>query len=226
MRQTVSLFDCDGTLYAAQFGRGLLAYMSSHDHRKRAMSYYTALLPFFLLRKLRLIDAEAFNRPVIANLGRLIAGWDLETGRQAFEWVLREYLWPTRNPEVLERLAEDQAKNHRIVILSGVLTPVLQMIGDQLRVSDVVGTRPEVVDGQYNGRIVPPVVTGREKLPVLRKYFSERGIDVDWPSSFAYADSAYDRQVLEIFGNPVAVHPDPGLLSLAEAKGWEVLGAP
>lgn len=223
MRTTLSLFDCDGTLFTAQFGRGLLAYVHSHASRRRALSYYAAVLPLYVLRKLRLISAEDFNRPVIANLGRLIAGWDLDKGRQAFEWVLHEYLWPTRNPAVLERLAEHQARNHRVVLLSGIFVPCLQILGGQLGAREVIGTEPEVLDGKYTGRILPPVVTGREKLPVLRKYIAELGLDVDWGSSYAYADSAYDRQVLEACGNPVAVHPDPGLFAIAEANGWEVL---
>lgn len=223
MRLTVALFDCDGTLFAAQFGWGLLSYVNSHASRNRALSYYAALLPYYALRKAHLIDAETFNRPVIANLGRLIAGWDLDRGRQAFEWVLNEYLWPTRNEEVLKRLADHQAKDHRIVILSGILTPCLLLIGKQLGVTDIIGTEPEVHDGKYTGRIIPPIVTGREKLPALRKYFADAGEEVDWQSSSAYADSEYDHQVLEAFGKPVAVNPDPGLSALAEAKAWEVL---
>ena len=221
----VSLFDCDGTLYAAQFGRGLLKYANSHGFGRRVRTYYAGLLPRFLLRRLRLIEKEDLNRPAIANLGRLIAGWELQEGEAAFEWVAYEYLLPTKRPDALARLYSHQAQQHRVILLSGVFNPCLELIGAQLGVTDVIGTRLEVREGKYTGSIVRPVVTGKDKLPMVREFFATRGLDVDWQASYAYADSTYDRSILEAVGNPVAVHPDPGLLALARARRWEVIGS-
>jgi HAD superfamily hydrolase (TIGR01490 family) len=220
----VSIFDCDGTLYSAQFGRGMLKYMGSKGYKGRVRAYYAALLPRFLLRKLRLISKESFNRPTIAGLGRLIAGWDLQMGAAAFEWVAHEYLLPTKREPVLARLRSHQAEGHRIVLVSGVFTPCLELMGDEFGVRDLIGTKVEVRDGVYSGAIIPPVITGRAKLPMIREFIAAQGWEVDWKASYAYADSIYDRWVLEAVGNPAAVHPDPELLALARERDWEVIG--
>ncbi len=219
-----SIFDCDGTLYSAQFGRGLLRYVNSRGFKGRVRAYYAALLPRYLLRKLRLIPEEDLKRPVIANLSRLIAGWNLEMGAAAFEWVAYEFLLPTKRHDVLARLKNHQTDQHLVVLLSGVFLPCLELIGADLNVTNLIGTRVDVRDGRYSGRIVPPVVTGTDKLPLVREFFATRQIEVDWGASYAYADSIHDRLVLDAVGNPVAVHPDSELLALARERNWEVVG--
>ena len=221
----VSIFDCDGTLYSAQFGRGLLQYVGSRGFNSRVRAYYAALLPRYLLRKIGLIPEEDLNRPAIANLGRLIAGWDLDMGAAAFEWVAYEYLLPTKRNHVLSRLDSHQTDQHLVILLSGVFMPCLDLIGAELDVTDLVGTRVDVQDSRYSGDIVPPVITGRDKLPMIQEFFKVRDINIDWKASYAYADSIHDRPVLEAVGNPVAVHPDSELLALARERNWEVLGS-
>lgn len=219
----VALFDCDGTLYAAQFGRGLLEYAASRGFGGRVRSYYAALLPRYLLRKARLIDEQALNRPAIANLGRLIAGWDQQAGAAAFAWVADQYLMPTKRAEVLARLSSHISAGLRVVLLSGVFEPCLGHIAAQLGVTDLIGTRLEVMDGRYTGNIIPPVITGRDKLPTAIDFFASRDLQVDWGASYAYADSSHDSSILEAVGNPVAVYPDAELLALAQARKWPVI---
>jgi HAD superfamily hydrolase (TIGR01490 family) len=221
----VSIFDCDGTLYSAQFGRGLLRYVGSRGFKSRVRAYYASLLPRYLLRKFHLIPEEDLNRPAIANLGRLIAGWDVDMGAAAFEWVACEYLLPSKRKHVLARLEKHQANQHLVVLLSGVFVPCLELIGSELGVADLVGTRIGVKDGKYSGDILPPVITGKDKLPKVQKFFADRDLNVDWKASYAYADSIHDIPVLGAVGNPVVVHPDPDLLALARERSWEVIGS-
>jgi HAD superfamily hydrolase (TIGR01490 family) len=220
----VSVFDCDGTLYSAQFGYGMLRYCRDHGYVGRVRAYYLSILPRYLLRRLRLIKAEALNRPVVANLARLIAGWDTEQANAIFEWVAHQYLLPSRRPRVIARLNEHLALGHRVILLTGVYQPCLQILGRYLGVSDLIGSRVEIVDGRYTGGCVLPVVTGSDKLPYLMQYCEANGLDVDWGSSYAYADSGTDGAVLQAVGTPVAVHPDAPLRSMAIENDWEVIG--
>lgn len=225
MDMIASIFDCDGTLYAAQFGRGLLEYAASNGFRNRVRAYYAVILPWYLLRRLKLIRREKFNRLATANLGRLIADWELREGTRAFEWIAYEYLLPTKHPEVVSRLKSHLRQQHRVVLLSGVFVPCLELIGAELGVMDLIGTKLDIHDGRYSGDIIPPVITGNDKLPRLREFIATHGLDIDWGASYAYADSSYDSPILEAVGNPVAVHPDPGLLALARERNWEVIGS-
>jgi phosphoserine phosphatase len=57
----------------------------------------------------------------------------------------------------------------------------------------------------------------------LQQYLAEAGIDVDWPDSYAYADSISDAAVLALVGHPVAVAPDEQLRQHAHRAGWRIL---
>jgi phosphoserine phosphatase len=48
---------------------------------------------------------------------------------------------------------------------------------------------------------------------------------VDAADITAYADSSYDLPLFRSVGTAVAVRPDEHLAAVADAEGWEVLGA-
>ena len=218
-----SIFDCDGTLFSAHFGYGLLEYTRSRGFKGKMRRFYAQLLVPYVLRKLKLISAESLNRPLMVGLGGLMKDYDLHEGAAAFDWITNEFLLPTVHPEVISRLEEHKAQGHRVILMTGIFKPCLELLGAHFGVEDLVGTAVEVVGGRYTGEILPPVITGRDKLPALLSYCDSHGMDIDWGSSYAYADSVYDHYVLEKVGHPTAVHPDEGLAALAKEKGWEVI---
>jgi HAD superfamily hydrolase (TIGR01490 family) len=221
----VALFDADGTLYSAHFGRGLMKYARAHGRRLQPIAYFGSLLPDLILARLGLANPEVFDRHTIARLLWLVRGCDESHALQAFQWVTDEYLLPTQRPEVVARLREHQAQGHLIVIASATFVPSLEVLGQRLAVSDLVGTGVEIADGRYTGRVLPPVVKGLDKLAQLQDHLGDRLRDIDWDASFAYGDSYSDRFMLERVGHPVAVHPDDQLRGLASTNGWEILEA-
>jgi len=220
----VSVFDCDGTLFSAHFVRGLIEYSRLQGFNDRVRRLYLKLIIPNILRKLRLINVESLNNSIIDGLGGLIKGFDLQQGIAAFDWVVYEYLLTSIRPEVVARLKDHQKQGHRVILLTGIFNPCLGLIGAYLDVTDLVGTGIEVVDDRYTRKILPPVVTGREKLTSLLKYCDAQNLEIEWGLSCAYADSVCDHYVLEQVGHPVAVYPDENLSALAQEKGWEVIG--
>jgi phosphoserine phosphatase len=59
---------------------------------------------------------------------------------------------------------------------------------------------------------------------MLKEYISEASIQVDLNQSYAYGDMIWDKPVLEMVGNPVAVYPDAKLRAHAHEQGWRVIG--
>jgi putative phosphoserine phosphatase/1-acylglycerol-3-phosphate O-acyltransferase len=224
MKKTVALFDCDGTLYAAQSGRGLLAYASQFGRKATVRRYYAATLPSYGLRKIKLISDESYLRPVISRLAWLVKGMSPDELRQASDWLTRNYLLPTEHPEITQRLREHQAQGHLVLLVSAQLTPAMDGIREHYGADGLIGTSLEMKDGRCSGRIIPPVITGGDKDRHTRGYFSAHGIEADWEASYAYADSITDTGLLGMVGHPVAAHPDPQLLALAQKSGWEVIG--
>lgn len=224
MKTIAALFDCDGTLYAAQYGRALIDYARTHGRGQAVRAYYAVLLVPWLLRKAGLINDESYHRPVISRLAGLIRGMDQAALQTAFDWLLQERILPTERAEVVVRLRDHQARGHAVVLVSAMFTPSLEQMGAHYGATGVLGTRIEMRDGRCSGRVIPPVNTGADKDRYARAFFASRGDDVDWEASYAYADSITDTGLLGLVGHPVAVHPDPRLFALAAQKGWAVLG--
>ena len=224
MTTTAALFDCDGTLFAAQYGRGLMKYSSDNGRRGIARAYYASLILPYFLHKYHLLGDESFNRSVTSRLAWLVKGLTKKEFNSTSEWILKEHSLPTERGEVVARLRDHQSKGHVILLVSGWLTPSLELLGAHYKVDGVVGTKLEIKDGRYTGRIIPPVITGADKDRCAREFFADNNFEIDWESSYAYADSITDTDLLDMVGNPVAVSPDEKLLALAHSKNWEIIG--
>jgi HAD superfamily hydrolase (TIGR01490 family) len=106
-----------------------------------------------------------------------------------------------------------------VVVLSASPQELVDAIVAELGAHRGVGTRAEVVDGRYTGRLDGPFCYGAGKL---QRLFADVGRIPLWSAS-AYADSASDLPVLEACGHPVAVHPDRHLRAVARQRGWPIL---
>ena len=144
----------------------------------------------------------------------------------AFQWVIDEYLLPHSRKDVIEHIENHRAQGHEVVVVSGMFTEALELLCNRLGVSHFLGTRLEIQNDRYTGRVIPPVIKGKDKVEKTREYLKSQGWDIDLKSSFAYGDSFTDRDMLEMVGHAMAVHPDKKLFSLAKEMNWEILGTP
>ena len=222
----VALFDCDGTLFSAQFGRGLIEYANDHSHKGLVRAYYSSLLVPYVLRKLTLFPEEPYSRLVMKNLAWLIKGWSEKEAQAAFDWVVHEYLLPTGQSDIISRLKDHQAKGHKIVLVSAQFLPALNFLKAHFNADGVVGTQLKMHANRYTGQIIPPVNTGEDKNMSVRQFFNTQNVEVDWDSSYAYADSFTDLGLFRLVGNPIAVYPDAKLNTWAFDNGWEIIGTP
>ena len=84
-----------------------------------------------------------------------------------------------------------------------------------------IGTRGEVVDGVYTGRLDGPFCYGAGKVAAIEEFARWDGLDL--AQCYAYCDSASDLPMLEAVGHPVAVNPDSRLARHAGANGWPIV---
>jgi HAD superfamily hydrolase (TIGR01490 family) len=218
-----ALFDCDGTLYSAEMGRGMMKYASENGRQGLVRVYTASLFPRYWLSKLGLISREAFRLKAVSRQRWLIKSWDQEQAAAAFNWIVYNYLLPTQRADVVARLEEHRDQEHAVVLVSGMLEPCLALIGEHFQVAGIVGTVFEREDGRFTGRLTSPVMNGAHKATYIRAFFESQGINVDWPASYAYADSIHDQAMFDLVGHPVAVYPDPQLLDLAGRRDWEII---
>jgi len=105
------------------------------------------------------------------------------------------------------------------ILLSASPQELVESVGAALGADRAVGTRTEVVDGRFTGRLDGPFCHGAGKLEALAADLGP----VDLRHASAYADSGSDLPLLRACGHPVAVNPDRRLLDAAHAHGWPVL---
>jgi HAD superfamily hydrolase (TIGR01490 family) len=220
-----AFFDFDGTLYTGHIWQDLAEHHRAARRQLFWLGAYVArnMVPWPLY-KLGLVDQTAFYGAWGETMGWLLRGWTLDEARALFEHLTETQILPNLHTDVLARLREHQAEGHLVALVSGTFAPWLEIVARHLEVSHAIGTPLEVRDGHYTGRIVKPLCQGPGKPSRVQAYVDDQGLAVDWPDSFAYADSGTDLPLLDRVGHPVAVYPDEVLAAHAQARGWPVLG--
>ena len=106
-----------------------------------------------------------------------------------------------------------------VVVLSASPQELVEAVVAELGGHRGVGTRAEVVDGRFTGRLEGPFCYGAGKIARLVADIGR----VDLDGAFAYADSASDLPLLLACGHPVAVNPDRRLRAVATSRAWPIL---
>lgn len=106
-----------------------------------------------------------------------------------------------------------------VVVLSASPQELVEAVSAELGAHRGVGTRAEVVDGRYTGRLDGPFCYGAGKIDRLVADVGRVPLD----RACAYADSASDVPLLQSCGHPVAVNPDRTLRRVARQRGWPVV---
>ena len=106
-----------------------------------------------------------------------------------------------------------------VVVLSASPQELVEAVVARVGAHRGVGTRAEVVDDTFTGRLDGPFCYGEGKLARLAADVGH----IDLAATTAYADSASDLPLLVACGRPVAVNPDRRLREVAVSERWPVL---
>jgi HAD superfamily hydrolase (TIGR01490 family) len=175
----------------------------------------------FLLSLVRDSVRLGFRKAIGSN-ARILKGQGPETVRRWAETFGRTYLRKAVPEALRTKILSLKAEGCRIVLLTGSLQMIADQLRDRLGAEVVIGTGLETEGGTLTGRKTGIFAYGPRKLDALNERIDPAGID--WPGSWALADSFSDRPVLELVGHPVAVHADRRLRRLARKRGWEIIG--
>jgi HAD superfamily hydrolase (TIGR01490 family) len=223
----LAIFDFDGTLTGGHLWSGIAKHHQTKQIKRRTVFWYLlSHMPYWLAAKVHLYSEEKSRAKWGEDMSVLFKGFTLKESQDMFEWVSDNYFLPLMKADVLARLKEHQQQKHKIMILSGMYSDFLKVIGQRLGVDYIVGTRLEKIKNIYSGRIIPPLCFGENKAKCLQDFLQESKLGVDLKSSYAYADSIYDLSVFNLVGNPVATYPEKELYQLARNKKWQIVGQP
>ncbi len=220
----LAAFDVDGTLLKGHVWRALINY-----HRERKMKRLFLWLfalthyPLWFLAKFGLWDEVQFRVKWMEDFAGIFKGLKREEIRDILSAVLENELEQEIRADLLDTLKEHRAKNHIVVLVSGTFEDLLRLLGEKIGVEHLLGTKVEFSEGRCTGRVIGSACMGSEKVRRIQELISEKELEVDLSSSFAYADSISDLPLLEWVGNPVAVEPEEKLQAIAQERGWQIM---
>ncbi len=224
MTMTMALFDLDGTLSRGHMWGRFLRYYFVHK-RKRGwiIVFWARHLGLWLVQKCRLVSEEELRAKWVEDLTAIFEGAERDEVLDVFGWISEGYLLQSLRRDVVGVLNRHKDNGHMVVLISANFTELLEIVGQKLGVSAAVGTKTEVIDGRYTGKIIGPVCFGASKASLLKEFIARSEFEVDLSSSFAYADSISDSALLRLVGHPVATYPDKALHQFALRYGWQIL---
>jgi HAD superfamily hydrolase (TIGR01490 family) len=124
-------------------------------------------------------------------------------------------------PEARVLLDQHTAAGEDRIVVSASPIEIVSRIADEIGLEGAVGTRSEIVDGCYTGRLEGEFCYGAGKVTEMRRLAEERGYDLG--RCTAYSDSISDLPFLEAVGTPVAVNPEKHLRAVAVERGWRIV---
>lgn len=218
-----AFFDVDGTLTTGNVWRAIMDYFQTRGERRTAHAAYWAYhAPLYILFKLGLISQTAFRRPWAAHLAWYFRGLSVREAESVWNKIVEQHMSSLWRPDTLKLLADHKRAGELVVLVSAGPLPLEEHIAQKLGADLAVGTDFEVNDGRYTGRAKGRVCIAENKAVMSQEKLREEGIEVDFSASYAYADSSGDVALLEMVGNPVAVHPDEHLRPIAAKRGWKI----
>ena len=157
---------------------------------------------------------------VVARIGEMITDRSVVELRRLTPRVLAGVL-PRLYPQMLELAYSHQDAGRPIYICTAASQEIAEMLAHVLGFDGGLGTRSEIVDGAYTGRLDGPFTYREGKATALRALAAAQGIDLG--ESYAYSDAESDLPMLIAVGHPVVVNPDAELARIARERGWDVL---
>ena len=156
----------------------------------------------------------------LARAAALVArGWTQAAVRRAGERAVND-LAGLVAPFAPGVLAAFRQEGHRLVLCTTTPIDMIGPFAEALAFDDVIGTRYEVKDGHYTGRLEDGFVWGLGKLQAARRWAAAN--DVELGECHACSDSFFDVPLLSSVGWPHAVNPDASLSMVALARRWPV----
>ena len=220
----VALFDLDGTLCSGRTWEGFLRYYPTRKEKRAwIFKFWAKHTALWLLSECKLYSREKSREKWMEDISGIFRGASEEEVREAFHWIADNYIFNSLRSDIIEILNQHKQRRDIVVIVSASFSGLAEIVGQRLGVPDVIGTRLEIIDGKYTGKVIKPLCFGENKAQFLKEFINRNGLEIDGSSSSAYADSIFDASLLKLVGNPVATYPDRELRLLAEHNGWRTL---
>ena len=214
--KNIVFFDIDGTLVKGQSQKILVKFL--FKEKEINLYYLISILVWFIFYKCKFVKDP---KKIMEFAFRLIKGRTTESVEKLMESFYSQVLANLLYPDIIDNVKNHQAEGDNIVLLTNVLTPLANIVGKHLQISDIIATELEIKDNVYTGRIVRDIVYGEKKLYYAKEYLSR--ISLEYDKIYYYADHNSDIAMLDYVDEPRVVRPDNILYKFADSKGWQIV---
>jgi HAD superfamily hydrolase (TIGR01490 family) len=215
----IALFDLDYTLLGGDATWEWIHFLIGLGALDRA-SYEAELEQFYVDYRegtLDIRDFLHFDFRALASHPRA----QLEAWRERY---VAEAIAPLLLPRARALIASHQARGHLTAIVTAANSFITAPIAGLYGVRHLLASDPEVVDGEFTGRIAGVPCFHEGKFTRLEAWLASRGEALpDFAESYFYGDSQSDVPLMERVTHPVVVSPDEALAQLAQARRWPVI---
>ncbi len=215
----LALFDLDNTLLSGDSDFEWAQFLVEQGVLDREL-FETKNLMFYEQYKagnLNILEFLDFQlQPLSRHARKVLDVWH--------EDFMRIKVRPMMGAAAKELVARHRGAGDVCVVITATNSFVTTPIAREFGVEHLIGTDPELINGEFTGRVsgIPSFREG--KITRLESWMADRGWN--W-SSFEettfYSDSLNDLPLLSKVKNPIAVDPDPTLRKHAEEQGWKII---
>ena len=214
--QNLALFDLDNTLLAGDsdynwslflISEGLLDEKTHHDRNEQFYQDY----------KSGCLDIVEFLKFQLQPLSQHKKSFLDELHLKYMQKVIR----PMMTVKAQNLIDQHKAAGDLCVVITATNSFVTKPIATAYGVEHLIGSDPEMVNGEYTGGVsgVPSFQAG--KVTRLNQWLAERGKNLqDFETSYFYSDSHNDLPLMQLVTNPVAVDADEILTAYAQEQAW------
>lgn len=210
------IFDLDNTLIKKQSQALLLFY--ALEKRLISPFFYFTVMIWFIFYKLNLVKNP---RKIMEYSFTFLKEKDVVDFKQIIDDFFKEKLKFVIFVDVLKIVNTHKAKGRKILIVSNTIECIPKKIAEFLNINYYIGTRLEIKNNKFTGKIDGDIIYGRNKISAIKKFVIKNNFSLK--GSWGYSDHHSDIPFLELVNFPVVVNPSRKLLEKAQKQKWPVL---
>ena len=216
MTQHLALFDLDNTLLAGDsdynwglflISEGLLDAKTHHERNEQFYADYKA-------GQLNIVEFLKFQLKPLSEHPKAFLD---ELHVKYMQKIIR----PMMTVKAQNLVNKHKAAGDLCIVITATNTFVTKPIATAYGIEHLIGSEPEMVNGEYTGNVtgVPSFQTG--KVTRINSFLAERGKKLsDFEVSYFYSDSHNDLPLMKLVTNPVAIDADEILTAHAKQAKW------
>jgi HAD superfamily hydrolase (TIGR01490 family) len=219
MKQNLALFDLDNTLLAGDSDYNWSLFLISEGlldaktHQDRNEQFYQD----YKNGCLNITEFLAFQLKPLSEHSKQFLD---ELHVKYMDKVIRPMM--TKKAQAL--VDEHKAAGDLCVVITATNSFVTKPIATAYGIEHLLGSDPEMVNGQYTGGVTGVPTYKEGKVIRLNQWLEARGSKLsDYDVSYFYSDSHNDLPLMKLVTNPVAVDADETLTAYAKAQAWPAI---